>query len=580
MSAEQLATLKTAIPAADVMGTITRRDQVRAALEAENEVLRDVQDVSGPERADAEREPAARVAALTADLEALQAQIDAAAHELGLPDEAALVSYVTERFPALWDARALAIANALLDQNEALLDAQERRYDYANAAGSGAVDAWDAVNDLRRADEGLAGLASQVNAAYGSDGPKPTLTFAGLEQEEAAGFPQDAVGTAKAALLARWRSEGTAHAMLFAPDYRPGALCSVGDEQLVAQLGGYDQEIRENIAATRENLGGDLSLYELVLVPELTWQQLGVDPAGVLGEAVAEKYAQVKIDEETLRQATDALVLAATVLGTALGGPIGGAIASASVGGLVGAAELAADLSKLSAVEAAQRVSSDPDFARMTNEDPDLVSIVTDLVSIGLSLVEARSAAAGVRAEIRAFMLSQDTARFHEGLRVALGSQGTAERYAQRFTANLPGPHSPIVPGAGMGAHNGLPSARTGRPTHALNHVGQTEAQLRSRLAGQSGLKAASTFQTRAQGEALVAGALDVDQRVIAAWLPHAEVGDRVTVSMTGLTDTGLVLERGAAHAVQGTGVKVIIEKMPNTAGYPYTIITAYPSLD
>ena len=71
---------------------------------------------------------------------------------------------------------------------------------------------------------------------------------------------------------------------------------------------------------------------------------------------------------------------------------------------------------------------------------------------------------------------------------------------------------SRLVPGGGLTAHENAGGHTLAR------HVGQTEAQLASRLANEP-VPIASSFTDRAIAEAAISEALDANQAAITAWL-------------------------------------------------------------
>jgi hypothetical protein len=103
-------------------------------------------------------------------------------------------------------------------------------------------------------------------------------------------------------------------------------------------------------------------------------------------------------------------------------------------------------------------------------------------------------------------------------------------------------------------------------------HVGQTEAQLAARLSAQPNISAASSFATRAQAEAAVSAAFDANAARVAAWTSSGASG-RLTLNAA--FSGGTVMQRGAAAATQGTGVRVILQG--NGSG-GYHVLTGFPT--
>jgi hypothetical protein len=103
-------------------------------------------------------------------------------------------------------------------------------------------------------------------------------------------------------------------------------------------------------------------------------------------------------------------------------------------------------------------------------------------------------------------------------------------------------------------------------------HVGQTEAQLGARLSAQPGIPAASTFVTRAEAEAAAAGALDANAAQVSSWVNAGASGRQV---LNAPFSGGMVLQRGAAAAGPGTGVRFVLQS--NGSG-GYYILTGFPT--
>jgi hypothetical protein len=91
-------------------------------------------------------------------------------------------------------------------------------------------------------------------------------------------------------------------------------------------------------------------------------------------------------------------------------------------------------------------------------------------------------------------------------------------------------------------------------------------------LSSQRGITAASTFTTRAEAEAAVAGAFDANAANVSEWTGAGANGRLV---LNAPFSGGSVLQRGAAAAAPGTGVRVVLQG--NGAG-GYNILTGFPT--
>jgi hypothetical protein len=109
-----------------------------------------------------------------------------------------------------------------------------------------------------------------------------------------------------------------------------------------------------------------------------------------------------------------------------------------------------------------------------------------------------------------------------------------------------------------------------------LKHVGQTEAQLRARLAVEPWVSTASTFHTLRDAQSVVGQALRANQATITAWAKSAQAGDRTRV----VFDAGRVVGSGAIRSsnilVRMTRVRVVLKKVA-TPDRVYFVLTAFP---
>jgi len=101
-------------------------------------------------------------------------------------------------------------------------------------------------------------------------------------------------------------------------------------------------------------------------------------------------------------------------------------------------------------------------------------------------------------------------------------------------------------------------------------HVGKTEADLRARLAEDPDPKAVSTFLSREEAQAAVSSVLRAKGAEVTAWLG----GTKKALILEGPFKGGLVLKRGAAACVEGTGVRIVLRR--DHAG-GWFIVSGYP---
>ena len=124
-----------------------------------------------------------------------------------------------------------------------------------------------------------------------------------------------------------------------------------------------------------------------------------------------------------------------------------------------------------------------------------------------------------------------------------------------------------------------IPILHTDEFSHTIEkHVAQSESKLAERIKLEK-LSEAGSFKSLQEAERATATALQKHEKDIANWLSKVRDGDRLALEVEMAEKTGIVLEKGAAAARDGNAIKVVLEKIPNKAGHPYTIITSYPSV-
>ncbi|HSO37220.1 MAG TPA: RNase A-like domain-containing protein [Labilithrix sp.] len=152
-------------------------------------------------------------------------------------------------------------------------------------------------------------------------------------------------------------------------------------------------------------------------------------------------------------------------------------------------------------------------------------------------------------------------------------SEETAAANATRARAPAaPGPHTPVVEGGGLRAHEGGPAR-----AHLLDkHVGKTSAELEARFAKSKSLPANSSFYDRAQAEAAVSKTLATNESKVAEWMRNPERRLELEYHPQGPSfPVGTHMARGA-EAVPVAGVKVVLLK-DATMSCGFRILTGFP---
>ena len=110
-----------------------------------------------------------------------------------------------------------------------------------------------------------------------------------------------------------------------------------------------------------------------------------------------------------------------------------------------------------------------------------------------------------------------------------------------------------------------------------LKHVGQTEAQLRARLASQTRIPAASTFRTLVEAERHVSTAMRANRTAIEAWAKMATVGGRpFTMTYQAGVSVGEGVVRATGQLQQMTKLMVVLRRVQQQNRI-YFVLTSYP---
>lgn len=109
-------------------------------------------------------------------------------------------------------------------------------------------------------------------------------------------------------------------------------------------------------------------------------------------------------------------------------------------------------------------------------------------------------------------------------------------------------------------------------------HVGRTEAQLRSRLATQPGIKAASSFRSLRDAERVVAETIRANQNGIREWARDATPNTTKAFRFTSGDHVGHGVARATGQFVNMSKVVVVLKKVA-VQNRVYFVLTAFPEL-
>ncbi|MEO0463803.1 MAG: RNase A-like domain-containing protein [Pseudomonadota bacterium] len=125
-----------------------------------------------------------------------------------------------------------------------------------------------------------------------------------------------------------------------------------------------------------------------------------------------------------------------------------------------------------------------------------------------------------------------------------------------------------------LAAHEAASGSRLGGHTIS-RHIGQTEAQLRARLAQQTRIPAASTFRTVAEAERIIGTALRTNKSVIANWANSAANGSKKVLEVSA-QNAGFGVVRATGRVTQMNRVRIVLKK-ETFNGKLYYILTSFP---
>lgn len=330
------------------------------------------------------------IATLTPQVDQLNATIQANLAQLNIDSEQELIRVIEEEFPQKWITRAKQIASAMLDENKANVEREKARY----AANVCSPD----INGLREADQALKQLSDRVTEqenqvqivegaaqAEATSGGIPDPSQVSSSHYDIVRLPQmrDELEQRRSVLRAARQNYGAQYKILLLDNYSPGTFVQQSDEALVNLTGTWLQDILDNIETTRENINQErIKVWNLRDVPELTYQNLGIEASSVLGAAV-NRYIRGQVsDEQALHLALTVLQIGAVIVATVVAGPLGGAL----VGGALTLNQLMMDVDRYLVESAASRVALDPTIADISVNEPELLPIVMDILSLGLDV--------------------------------------------------------------------------------------------------------------------------------------------------------------------------------------------------
>jgi hypothetical protein len=452
-----LETMKYAAPGAPVLELIEKRERHRADIEANQSQI--------SMRAPAARLPDDQQAAWEAEaapftqqiqydeaeIQKTQTMIEAVVQGLGVADEAALVKLLTVDFPELFVRRGKLIAYRQLDDNARVAEDEARRYGLGipgQGAGSYASPASfgnpEDIAGLRKGAARVRAIEKQIADIQETERRRTQ------EAEEAArdkylqseGEPGAGAGsyatapveapdfTKEEAQLAQLNTERDAIRSQFPILYRPGidleGLTAASDDDLSRATGAEVGTILSNIADTKKAIENeDLKVWSLRGIVELTMIDLGVTAESPLVHVV-ERYAAETADEGLLHKALSALALVAGIVATVATGGV--ALFAGAVAFGIGGYELARSVKAYGIESAANEVALDPELADISVNDPEIMPIVMNVLSMGLAAGDLIRVVKAIRLPAKALAAGGDIGTFATAAKAVIPAE-EAERF-------------------------------------------------------------------------------------------------------------------------------------------------------
>jgi hypothetical protein len=410
--------LERAIPSSSLYSTIQQRDQEHTRLE---EVTHQIM-VLTPENgtllpgsaeeiriSDLHREQTEK----TELIERLNTLIQQDLRANNFTSEEQLIHVVRDEFPLLFLERGKQIAITELEQNKEIAEREAARYGLMCR-----VDGQNDIAGLRQAaqaiadkDQNIVSVRDRMGAIWSNyDAPSGGVPEAGTQDSSAydrARHP-DPNGEIHAAQDERdqlLRGYQVRFPILLRIS-NPTALAHASDEEIAGQTGGQAQEIITNIDKSIANVrDGDLKIWNLNQIVEMTKMDMGINGNAVLEGAIQEHIGSEQTSAEILQAAITALQITTAIVAIVATGGVAaaalGAGAALSVGVAINSTQeyLVQSAAHDSAIDPAQAISaSEPSLFWLA---VDIVGAVADVVGAGIAFRNLKTAIQVAR-EIRA----------------------------------------------------------------------------------------------------------------------------------------------------------------------------------
>ncbi len=420
-----------AIPGAPVLGLIKQRDAARAWLENMTAQISQLSPPGGqPDEATAERIYSLGMGSESKrlELEDTQRKIDALVADAGVGSEAELADLIENKFPAMFVERGKQVALQQLAENLKIIEAEAARFGVTDDPEYGHPGSLTKSEDpspyqpgqpnpqaaagLRAAANELIGYRTKREAVEAANPPRQ-MTMEDEYNEIQAGNPDPGGRMAIQAAVMEEQAALDRLALQFPILYRVNldSVAKASDEALSKNVFNIVTELFHDIRATEENIkDGDLEIWNLRGIVDLTMLDLGIEPDSPLVGAIEAHIREAEADESILKIALIALQITGALIATFASGGV--ALVAGGVALGIGAGQVAGSVQDYMMESAASNVALDPTVADISINEPAIMPIVVGVLGMALDAAVVTKAILALREPARSLLASGDLAEF------------------------------------------------------------------------------------------------------------------------------------------------------------------------
>jgi len=428
-----------------VYAMMRERDEKHARL---NSLIQEVKMVEGVQSTtDREQE----INQLAAHVEQLNTAIQGALSAMNLTEENIVAE--VQAFVEIWLERGKQIAYTMLDKSLETVQEEQARYVIEETVP-------EDIGGLKLADQHLAEIALDIQGQPALEELKRLQDEMGhTENFEGTDFHQMFVATQQRklelqaelrpkyeALKVQVREYGSKYRVIFDPNYVPGSFQTMTDEEVSEETGKWLEELGEKIENTRGRIGDEVKVWDLQDIPDPAFRSLNIPANSMLGDAVRDHITKEKSDADALKDALMIIGIGFGLLAVVATGGAALAFGAVAVGASAGASmiSLIDDLERYVVQSDAQGIMLDPELNEIFSQgDPQLVSILLDIVALGLSMFAASRLVKPIRGAIQEFLAVREAEKATEALEKFVAkamNAGLTESQARALAARVMDP--------------------------------------------------------------------------------------------------------------------------------------------